>query len=256
MSIYGITRLLASRELGPAQIVPTLTAFAGEVEERRQLIGRLFDPLDAALAAQPDLRAAAARLRPEGARIGAEIVAIFGADHRLGARDRLALEAEAPRVGGELQALQRLTELLLAAAAPQITPLRVHDLVGGVWRPRPTFVERRIDIMLACSSAVFEGEPRIVCAFLEWALRSVTIAMPFVTVDAAEATIHVGEGTGAKIETIERVSFPLAPVLSVEAEILAAVGAHVGVALSVGAEGAAISSSRFSSSPDGAIQPA
>ena len=241
MSIYGITRLLASRELGPAQIVPTLTAFGSEVEARCAMLTELFDALDGAVAPHPELRAAAALLRPEADRIGGEVVATFQAEHRLGARDRLALEAEAPRIGGDLQAVQRLAELILAAVEPQLTPLRLHDLIGGVWRPRPTFVARRVEVMLACASPVFEGEPRVVSAMFEAALREVGVALPFVTVRSSPPVIDIGEGADVGLETIERATVPIAPALAVEPAILAAVGRHLGTALRLDQAGASIS---------------
>jgi hypothetical protein len=241
MSIYGISRLLASRDLGPAQIVPTLLAFASEVDERCARLGPLFDSLEMAVARHGELQPAAALLRAEGERIGGEVVATFQVEHRLGARDRLALEVEAPRIGGDLQAVQRLVELLLAAADPQLTPLRLHDLVGGVWRARPTFIERRVEVMLVCASPVFEGEPRVVAAMFEAALRALTVTLPFVTVRSSSPVIDIGEGAGTVVETIERAMVPLPPALAVEPAILAAVGRHLGTALTLDQAGAHIS---------------
>jgi hypothetical protein len=241
MSIYGISRLLASRDLGPAQIVPTLLAFASEVDARCARLGPLFDSLEVTVARHGELEPAAALLRAEGMRIGGEVVATFQVEHRLGARDRLALEGDAPRIGGDLQALQRLVELLLAAADPQLTPLRVHDLVAGGWRPRPTFVDRRVEVMFVCASPVFEGDPRVIGAMFDAALSSLTVTLPFVTVRSSPLVIDIGEGTSTGPETIERATVPLRPVLAVEPAILAAVARQLGTALTLDQAGAHIS---------------
>src|SRR5262245_46478663 len=128
MAIYGITRLLKSRDLGPAQLVPAIESFREEIERHCVSIEPLFAGLRAAAAERGALSDAVAALEPAARRVAESIMKAFSGTLKLGARQRLKMEREAERLGAELEAVRGLADALHAALLARPVYVTVADL--------------------------------------------------------------------------------------------------------------------------------
>jgi hypothetical protein len=230
MSIYGIARLLQSRDLGPAQILPSIESFGSLVEENC----RAMPPIFAALRhdAPSSLRPAIDQLEAATHAIGDEIVRTFEPPGKLGARERLHLERAAVRVGGQLQSACGLLDAVTGAIRPRPALLTLGELLRGRWQARPTFVERRVELnMVAADSHGFEGDPRVMLAFVERAVRVVVEAgetEPFAVMRPGEhgkLVMSVGAVEDIGRSTMERITLDLGPTLEVSDTLFDAIAA-------------------------------
>jgi hypothetical protein len=268
-SLYGIERLLEKRELGPAQILPALNAFATDVEQSCRIVRALFVELHelSQMAATVDagdsdvgltrrgaevagdarrprhelLSEAFELIAPVASRVGDELNALFRRRRRLGAAERLDLERATCRLGGELQAVRSAIEVVLEALAPRPALVSLRDLVGGSVHSRLTFVAKRFEVCVACADAPIDGCPRVLYALLERAIRHVYdagVEQPLVLAQrhaSGTTTLLVGDVPLGASRTVERHRFELGPALEVDDAVLDAVAEALG--LSAGPDG-------------------
>ncbi|HHH29980.1 MAG TPA: hypothetical protein ENK57_16770, partial [Polyangiaceae bacterium] len=138
MSLYGIDRMLGSRDLGPAQILRTITAF--QADDHR--CGEVDAALEGLRRDAPDeqFRGAVHALQAAIHDAQARMASAFDGVDKLGARERLELERRVKPVGGELQALRDLLEVVRGALHPRPARMTLAELLRGRWRTRPAFV--------------------------------------------------------------------------------------------------------------------
>ena len=75
MSLYGISRLLGNRELGPAQLLPTLQAFSSHAGNNGELLRAMFAELREA--APPSLVEPIGQLEAASVQVAEDIVEMF-----------------------------------------------------------------------------------------------------------------------------------------------------------------------------------
>jgi hypothetical protein len=236
MSLYGIARLLRSRELGPSQLRPTLDAFGVSAKEHCVAMGPLFVELDQAAAGTPRLRRAVAELQRTAAGVASTVLSSFETTPKLGARQRLELERSADALGAELEAVRRLATALYAALAPRAVVMTLGDLLEARWQVAPTFVSHSITLNLAkAPQARFQGEPLVLRLLVEHALANVSgDGMPVPSACAREAhagsRIIVGDPPEG-FEAGEQVQLPLGLALQAEPAIVNELAKHLGVEL-------------------------
>ena len=233
MSLYGFVRMLESRDLGPTQLLPPLQAFAGEVREIREVV-----PALAALAAAPEIpdavRPALELLVQASRTITSRTLELFGdAPAKLGARERLRLEREAASVGTELQGLRDAVQVVDSALHLRPARLTLSELLNGRWRTRPSFVERRVELLVACAHAQFEGDPRVLWGLVECSLGAVVAAgvkHPFASLAERPGgrVVEIGEVHSGGSDSIERVVVELGRPLPITGAVLAVIAHATG----------------------------
>lgn len=236
MSIYGITRSLASRDLGPAQLLPAVVDFRARSAETSLAVAPMLERLEAD--ARPTSLAEPVRaLVQEVRRVIGDVNETFARAGKLGARDRLELERNIERVGGQLQASHRLIGVIEATLAPRPIKLSLSDLLRGRWAPQATFVTRRLELCVKLNAGErFEADPKVAWAVVEHVLHEVPSALStvFAHVDhvpGAEpgvAVLRVGDVAGLARASLMRSPIDLGPRLDVEPELLPAIMAHLG----------------------------
>jgi len=245
MALYGLGRLLQSRDLGPSQIVPTLDAFALGIEPRTDAIGRQVEAAGQSLT--PPLREAGALVAEEAWRVAEALVAGFGGESssdgaghtkagKLGAKRRLQLERITPELGAQLQALRLLVEQLAVAAEPQTMRMRLGDVLRGNWRKRPAFGGAQYSLLIDASGPDFEAEPRFLRAVVERAVR--VLSSPSTTDDGTPSLLLLAERRDGAIEvtvgspddaaskTVERAMLVVSPGTPIDGLVLRALGEH------------------------------
>lgn len=241
MALYGMTRLLGTRELGPAQIVPTLEGFRGDLGLKRERLDQLLGDLAAATEGHEHLREAFSLVRPPTVEVLDEVGRVFDRPFKLGAKQRLELEREAPRLGGRLQAVRSLLDTVLCGLQPQPVPLRLADILDGPLCRPPIFIESTRHLLVACNAPMVEGEVRVLRPMIEALLRQRPAdGLDFLDYDVARQTLTVQPNDGALLQTVDRIAVPLGPALGIEVEVSAAVGRHLGAQLAFGPEGGSI----------------
>ncbi len=245
MALYGLGRLLQSRELGPSQIVPTLDAFAHGIEARTDAMARQVEAASASL--PPPLRAAGTLVSEEAWRVGEGLIARFsreassdGTGHtmagKLGAKRRLKLERVTPEVGAELQALRLLVEQLAVAISPQPMRMRLGDVLRGNWRKRPAFGGTQHNLLIDASGPDFEAEPRFLRAVVERAVRVLSPASPrddgtpslLILAERRDDGVDVTVGSLDEAErtTVDRAALMVSPGTPIDGPVLRALGEH------------------------------
>jgi hypothetical protein len=245
MALYGLGRLLQSRDLGPSQIVPMLDAFVSGIESRTDAIGRQVEAAGQSLT--PPLRDVGAQVAGEAWRVSEALVAGFsrassseGTGHtkagKLGAKRRLQLERITPDLGAQLQAVRLLVEQLAVAAAPQPMRMRLGDVLRGNWRKRPAFGGAQYSLLIDASGPDFEAEPRFLRAVVERAARM--LSSPSTSDDATpsllllaerrenEIEVTVGSLDEAERTTVDRAVLLVSPGTPVDGLVLRALGEH------------------------------
>jgi hypothetical protein len=166
-------------------------------------------------------------------RVRVSLKAVFRRRRRLGAADRLELERETSRLGGELQAVRSLLEVVLEALVPRPALVSLRDLFNGAVQMRPTFVEREIEVCVVGPETPIEGCPRVLQAMIERAVRRVTgagVEKPLVLLRHDNGTaLLVGDVANGGTRTVERHRVELAPVLEVHDAVLDAVAQALGL---------------------------
>ena len=244
MSIYGILRLLQTRDVGPAQVLPAIDAFGEEVAAKCGAIDNMFTVLREKCANGLGNDGLSAHGLAEAIGITerllrnttAQVVETFSAKRkRLGAKERLELERQAERLGGDLQCAWMLLDVLHAACEPRRTPLTLGELCREPWRTRPTFISKRVEVHLIGADKIqIEADPRIMSALiLEQIARVVSagVEKPFATMTAEGDAVLLSVGLIDDVgdSTIERVPVTLAPATPELAAVLAAVADHADI---------------------------
>jgi hypothetical protein len=233
MSIYGISRLLNTRDLGAAKILPTVEAFGSEVKANCAALPALFQGLHDE--APQSLKGAVDLLRVAAEQTTGEIVSVFDQKRKLNARERLALERDAERLGGQLQGVRDLLDVLHGALHPRKTLLTLGELLRDQWRTKPTFVKRRVELnVVGGDNHAFEVDPRVLWALVERTIDMVSAAGvedPFATVNIEDGRFVMSFGAVHEIgnDTMERVMIELGPSLPAAGQLLEAVAVAAGV---------------------------
>ncbi len=237
MSIYGIARSLAARELGPAQLLPAIDDVRARSREACPAIERLLDEL-AARAAPTAMAAVARELGTEVKRIVGGMNVLLERSGKLAARERLELERNIDRVGSELQAAHRLVGVAHAAVAPRPIQLSVADLMRGRWGPQAIFVSRTVEVSAAVEHQQrFDADPIVAWAVLEQTIELVAGASGAVFVDARSRTSHEPTAVDIRLSpdlprdsqvALVRTELELVPPLPISARLLDALVEHVG----------------------------
>jgi len=176
MSLYGLARLLKSRDLGPAQIGPAIEANQASALRLVPEMGEVFEQLRAATVDMPYLQEAIRLLEPSAMAIAEAVGATFGrpASARLGAKERLALERGAEHLGSELEAVRAMLGLVLAAAQAQPIDLLLANVMDGRSGHEPTFVARQAEVSVHVESDWgFVADPHVLWPLIEAAFRDV-----------------------------------------------------------------------------------
>jgi hypothetical protein len=248
MSVYGMTRLLRARELGPAQLLPTIHEFgAGLGGLCAQVEGSIVALAADARGESPqpsplrgEMHLTLTALAALSHRLGEELRACFDDVDRLSARERLALERSLTRLGGSMEAAHYALSVCEAAREPRPIVLSLDELLRGRWISPPSFVERRVELYFAPGAGPrFVTDPRLL-----WGLIEEAVAGPdresssHVAVERAPnglAVLRFGHTLPAQ-STMERFTLELHPSLGLETPVLAAAARTLGCTTSVDAE--------------------
>lgn len=239
MAIYGIARSLESRAMGPAQLLPPIEDFKVSSRRACPIAKDLVEDQEAR--APADLVEAVRALGNHLDRVAADIAAVFASVNKLDARERLELERNIDRVGGELQAIHRLLGVMEAAIAPRPIQLSLSDLVRGRFGPKAAFVSRELDLCVrADQPARFDADPQVAWAVVECFLHELPPGS-----SAFYAELRPGEGGPALVvgepldpsrASLMRCTLELGPRLDGELAIVTAIMRNVGWARRGGAE--------------------
>ena len=231
MSLYGIHRMLGSRDLGPAQILPTITAFGTDEYGCHEVDAAL----DVLRREAPDdgFRSAIDALRGALHEAEGRMSTAFSTVAKLGARERLELERRVEPVGGELQALRDLIEVVQGALHPRPARMTLSELLRGRWRTRPAFVAQTIELHVAAAHDQFEADPRVLWGLVERSLAQVADAgvdPPFAALlrSPSGRVLELGDVSELPSSTIERATVELGPIAAVAEQVLTAVARHIG----------------------------
>ncbi|MEM9694751.1 MAG: hypothetical protein AAGA56_19540, partial [Myxococcota bacterium] len=172
MSAYGLSRLLKSRQYGPAQLVPAASALASELDGRRERLAELFRSLESS-GTNAHLVSSVEVARAAAERVFDQLDDAFGSSLRFGARQRLRLEREVPELGRLLQGLRSLLFVLDAGYRPRLTPLRLRDFMAMTHAAerRPIFSDLSVQVLLHNRAEVAVFEPGLVRGWLEEHMR-------------------------------------------------------------------------------------
>lgn len=231
MSLYGIHRMLSSRDLGPSHILPTIAAFGSE-EHRCDEVDAALDMLRRDAPDEP-FRSAVDALRAALHDAEGRMANAFSTVAKLGARERLELERRVKPVGGEIQALRDLIEVVQGALHPRPARMTLSELLRGRWRTRPAFVAQTIELHVAAAHDQFEADPRVLWGLVERSLAQVAEAgvdPPFAALLTTPdgRVLELGDVSELPSSTIERAVVELGPVAAVADEVLTAVARHIG----------------------------
>jgi hypothetical protein len=237
MSVYGIARLLGSRDIGSAKLVPPIEAFSASAQQHWDLLHRLFADLGQQADRHDCLRDTVALVAGEARRICDELSHAFNPPFKLRARQRLELERAAQRLGGELEAIRWLSVVTAAALNPRTALVSPDELLGDQWRSGPLFVVQKVKLAVPPGlPAKLQGDPRVLRALLEHYVRKVHAAgarppVLDLQVDGPNVSLGLGKSEGALSTTIEQVTVPLGVALDIEEPVLAAVAERVGISV-------------------------
>ncbi|MBW2455575.1 MAG: hypothetical protein JRI68_13735 [Deltaproteobacteria bacterium] len=246
MSIYGLARLLGSRDVGPAKLIVPIESFNVSARQHHDLLDSLFDALGKGADRHDGLGEAAALVEGEARRVCAEIDVAFDQPLKLKARQRLELERAALRLGGQLEAVRWLATVTAAALRPREALVSPGELLGAQWRSGPTFVAAQIKLVVPAGlPAKLYGDPLVLRALLELHVRRVHAAgvdLPVLgmKVDGADISLQVGEQEGSLATTVNQVKLLLGVSLDIEETVLAAVAEHLGIAVAAEPGGALV----------------
>lgn len=176
MSLYALARLLKSRDLGPAQLGPAISANRTAALRLAAELGKALDLLRTSCAGSPELRAALDLLAPAAMSLASEIAEAFGAAPRpkLGAKERLRLERSAETLGRQLEGVRSLLTLVWAASESKPAEVLLSDVIDGRGLGDPTFVARRAEVRVELGEdRTCHADPRVLWPLLEASLRQV-----------------------------------------------------------------------------------
>ncbi len=228
MSVYGLARLLGSRDVGPAHLIAPLESFSVSARQHHALLDNLFHLLRKRAERHGGLVDAVALVEDEARRVCGEIDVAFDRPPKLKARRRLELERAALRLGGELEAVRWLVTVTAAAQRPRAALVSPGELLGARWRTGPAFVAAQIKLVVPSGlPAKLYGDPVVLRALLELHVRRVHAAgveLPALAmeVDGADVSLRVGEQEGNLNTTVNHVKLQLGLSLDIEEAVLAA----------------------------------
>ncbi len=175
MALYGIARMLKSRELSGAKVLPAVTAFADDVRALQPQLRLIIATLGNISQEELSLKEAVTAMREPAFAVVSQLEEEFAGQRnrrKLNARDRLHMEMKAVQLGGELEAIRTLINLLYASLEARPADLSVADVVTGRWCNEPTFGSQPIDLALDLPDGIrFLGDPRVTWGLLEGCLR-------------------------------------------------------------------------------------
>jgi hypothetical protein len=172
MGLYGLSRLLHARELGPAKLLPSVRTNLDDLQRCHEQAVALLQQTVAAL---PGATVAIA------GELADEVLAVLqgaihelrtAADSRLGAARRLALERAVERSTADLEQLRNQLELLMVAGEPRSSDLCCADVLRGRWAAPPLVVDTEVELWLRFADGEsFDSNPRVLYSVLLWALK-------------------------------------------------------------------------------------
>ena len=235
MSLYGINRLLRSRKLGPSQLLPSVASVHAEARLKLEQSLAVYDDLANIAARQaPDLTSAISLLASVAAPLGERMDELFGGIRKLGAAERLTLERGVEQLGGDVQALRNMVELMRAALQPHAATFTLSEILAGKWRPRHAFVARRVDLNISrLHEEPFVADPRVLSILVEDAVGKVVSAgveRPFATTERRASCfgLALGDVDVPHDTTVDRFVLELRPVLEIEEEVIGAAARWLG----------------------------
>jgi len=238
MSVYGLARLLGSRDVGPNQLVAPIESFSVSARQHHELLDALFGELGQRVDPGAPLAEAIGLVEGEARRVCHEIGEAFDQPPKLKARQRLELERAAQRLGAELEAVRWLAAVIAAALRPRAALVSPAELLGDRWRTGPTFVTQQIKLVVPAGlPAKLHGDPLVLRALLELYVRQVHaegVQSPALglTVDGSEVSLVVGQPETSLTTTVQNMKLQLGVALPIEPRVLTVAANHLGIGVS------------------------
>ncbi len=175
MSLYGIGRLLESRELGPNHLLPAIEDLGSTAAEHCGQVREAVGQLRREAAAHPLLLDALALLQPVIDVLSSELAGTFDRPLKLNAVQRLELERSSTSLGGQVESLRELLALIDAASQHRPARLSLVDLIQGGTRS-PTFAASPVTVQVGRDSCpqVLNVDPRVWSALFDYVLRELS----------------------------------------------------------------------------------
>lgn len=250
MALYAITRLLKSRDLGPAQLVPAVEANRADALKLAPLLRELFGLLQEASNESPHLRAALAELEPFATEVADGVAEAFTRRglSRLGARERLRLERRAEQLGSDLEGIRAQLELVAATLHARPVELLLANVVGGRSGQAPTFVSRQASIAVDLRDEKgFVGDPRVLWLLFEAALRQLAPQGDHFVLEAQSddhggvcVRIRAASDRSDRPGSNGLLRLDLGAPIRVERKVVDALARHLGISFQVDADDPAI----------------
>lgn len=250
MALYGVARLLKSRDLGPAQLAPAIESSRAEALKLRPRLQRLFDLLREPVAESPHLEAALEVLEPYATDVAQEVAEAFSRRglSRLGARERLLLERRAEDLGAELDGIRAQLELVCAALQFRPVDLLLANVVDGRSGQPPTFVSKEANLLVdLAGDRGFAGDPKVLWPLFEAALRQLSSAGDTFVLqargngdDGFRVQIRPADEQDKAEGDAPSVRLSLGSAIRVEREVVGAVARHLGIDYEVADDAPAI----------------
>ncbi|MBW2527710.1 MAG: hypothetical protein JRI23_26250 [Deltaproteobacteria bacterium] len=250
MALYAVARLLKSRDLGPAQLLPAIESNRADAVKLGARLEELFVRLRAATAHSSDLQDALEVLEPYANDVAAQVAEAFrrNGPARLGASERLLLESRAEQLGAELEGIRLQLELVCAALHAQPVDLLLANVVDGRPGLAPTFVAREasVEVDLADDRG-FSGDAQVLWSLIEAGLRQLST-----TGDSFVLQAGTDGNGGLRLRIAPRATPPagesdrrqlrlsLGASIRVEREVIAAVARYLGIGLQFADEAPAV----------------
>ncbi len=232
MSLYGIGRLLESRELGPNHLRPAIEDLGNSAIHHCAQVQVAMGQLRIEAADHSLLTKALDALQLVIDELSRELLGTF-AQLKLNAAQRLALERSFASFGAQVEALRGLLALIDAAVQPHVAELSLIDLIQGGGH-MPTFAAGTINVHVSEESCLqaLTVDPRVWSTLFEHVLRELSAApgdgVLVKKLDGRPQVLlqWVEEARLAAASQFEAV-WPLGPPSSVEQEVVGCVAEHV-----------------------------
>jgi hypothetical protein len=172
MSLYGMARLLSTRDHGPKQLLPLVKSFRSLAASLPSVADVGMRALRARCAAGGELARALPALADEVESVTVAIAEAFDTEIHLRAGERLRIEQLSRSLGAQLQGHRALFSLIEVATDARIAEFSVGELLEGEFLPQPAFVSFRFELTLTRGAELrFVHEPQIVWPLLVDAVR-------------------------------------------------------------------------------------
>ena len=228
MSLYGITRLLGARDLGPKQLKPALESFGVSLGSHCELVEGALSALKLQSVGSASLSAAIATLAKAMGELSNALCGAFDRDLNLRASERLDLERSATCFGVELQAYRELFELVGAALEPRPVQLTAADALTMGSDARLSFVGRQVGYQVT-SDTVLSADPVVLRMLLREGLQRLAGAHTLVVASADERASITMTAVSSPIAGDSGAVMPLPTPSTSDAAVVAGVARHLGV---------------------------